>query len=141
MMDTSLHAFEIPPIIRKPSLESASPWALYLAVALVLLAALEEALRLRHRLPAIKGPVGYPIFGNLLQLRPDPSEQLRRWGEKYGGVYQIMMGNTPVVVFNSMQAARDVFIGQGAALVDRPTFYTFHGVMTSVASTIGTTVW
>jgi hypothetical protein len=102
---------------------------------------ISEALRLRHRLPAIKGPLGYPIFGNLLQLSPDPPERLRQWGQKYGGVYQIMMGNRPVVVLTSMQAARDVFVGQGGSLVDRPTNYTFHGVMSSVASTIGTTPW
>lgn len=112
-----------------------------LAALILAFLVISEALRLRHRLPAIKGPLGYPIFGNLLQLSPDPPERLRQWGQKYGGVYQIMMGNRPVVVFTSMQAARDVFVGQGGSLVDRPTNYTFHGVMSSVASTIGTTPW
>lgn len=112
-----------------------------LAVLLLVFLVISEALRLRHRLPAIKGPPGLPVFGNLLQLSPDPPERLRQWGENYGGVYQIMMGNRPVVVFTSMQAARDVFVGQGGSLVDRPTNYTFHGVMSSVASTIGTTPW
>lgn len=112
-----------------------------LLISLLLYLLITEALRYRARLPHIDGPRGLPIVGNLHQLSPDPSEQLRRWGEKYGGIYQIMMGNMPVVVFTSMQAAKEVFIGQGGALVDRPRFYTFHGVLTTVASTIGTTPW
>jgi hypothetical protein len=49
------------------------------------------------------------------------------------------LGTTPVVVFNSIKAARDVFIGQGGSLIDKPVFYTFHSVLSSVASSIGTT--
>lgn len=52
-----------------------------------------------------------------------------------------MLGTMPVVIFDSMQAARDVFIGQGHSLIDKPIFYTFHSVLSSVASSIGTTPW
>lgn len=52
-----------------------------------------------------------------------------------------MLGTMPVVVFSSMQAARDVFIGQGGGLIDKPRFYTFHSVLSSIASSIGTTPW
>lgn len=52
-----------------------------------------------------------------------------------------MLGNRPVVVFSTMQAARDVFIGQGGSLIDKPVLYTFHSVLSSVASSIGTTPW
>jgi len=128
-------------VIRIPFQNGFQNFLLCLAALLLVFLIISEALRLRHRLPAIKGPPGLPIFGNLLQLKPDPPERLRQWGQKYGGVYQIMMGNRPVVVFTSMRAARDVFVGQGGSLVDRPTNYTFHSVMSSVASTIGTTPW
>lgn len=52
-----------------------------------------------------------------------------------------MLGNRPVVVFDSMRAARDVFIGLGGSLIDKPKLYTFHSVLSSVASSIGTTSW
>ena len=112
-----------------------------LVIAVLTYLIINEVVRSRTRLAGIGGPTGLPVVGNLHQLGPDPPERLREWGQKYGGVYQLMMGNMPVVVFTSMKAARDVFIGQGGALVDRPRFYTFHGVLSSVASTIGTTPW
>ncbi|KAK5170321.1 uncharacterized protein LTR77_004908 [Saxophila tyrrhenica] len=102
---------------------------------------LTEAYRSKVRLPNIPGPTGLPIVGNFYQLNPDPAETLHQWSKKYGGVYQIMLGTMPVVVFSSMQAAREVFIGQGGSLIDKPKFYTFHSVLSSVASSIGTTPW
>lgn len=101
-----------------------------------------ELYRRKVRLPKIPGPPGLPIVGNFYQLGPDPAETLHQWGKRYGnGVYQIMLGTMPVVVFDSMQAARDVFIGQGGSLIDKPVFYTFHSVLSSIASSIGTTPW
>ena len=100
-----------------------------------------ELYRTNVRLPTIAGPKGIPIAGNLYQLGPDPAEKLHQWGKCYGGVFQISLGTRPVVVFDSMQAAKDVFIGQGHSLIDKPWFYTFHGMLSSVASSIGTTAW
>lgn len=139
-MDSELHSLNLPLNLRAP------PWDLVqsLGVTLVVLFGtyllVSEVNRVRARLP-IKGPTGLPIVGNLHQVYPDPAEQLRKWGEKYGGVYQIMFGNMPIVVFTSMQAAKDVFVGQGGALIDRPRFYTFHSQLSRLASTIGTTPW
>lgn len=113
-------------------------FALFLLCVALLL---HEYQRFSRRLPGISGPPGLPLFGNLRQLRPDPSETCRQWALRYGGIYQISMGNVPVVVFNSMQAAKDVFGTQGSALVDRPRFYTFHGVLSSRAASIGMTPW
>lgn len=100
-----------------------------------------ELSRYKARIPNIAGPTGLPILGNYHQLAPDPAENLRKWSHRYGPVYQIMMGNMPVIIVNSMQAARDIFIGQGHSTVDRPRFYTFHSVLSSVASSIGTNGW
>ncbi|KAK3717675.1 hypothetical protein LTR37_005742 [Vermiconidia calcicola] len=102
---------------------------------------LTELYRSKLRIPNIPGPTGLPIVGNLYQLNPDPAETLHQWTKQYGGVYQILLGTMPVVVFGSMQAARDVFIGQGSSLLDKPKLYTFHSVLSSVASSIGTTSW
>ena len=101
-----------------------------------------ELYRQKVRLPGIPGPTGVPIAGNFYQLGHDPAETLHQWGKRYNnGVYQIMLGTMPVVVFDSMQAAKDVFIGQGHSLIDKPRFYTFHSVLSSIASSIGTTPW
>lgn len=100
-----------------------------------------EIYRARVRLPTIPGPRGVPVAGNFYQLGKDPAETLHHWGKRYGGCYQIMLGTMPVVVFDSMQAAKDVFIGQGHSLIDKPVFYTFHSVLSSLASSIGTTPW
>lgn len=100
-----------------------------------------EITRYKTRIPTIDGPTGLPIVGNYHQLAPDPAESLRKWSKQYGEVYQIMMGDMPVIIVNSMQAARDIFIGQGHSTLDRPRLYTFHSVLSSVASSIGTNSW
>lgn len=130
-----------------PILQNITPFSLLLgavivtAIGIVAYVIGTEIYRAKVRLPNIPGPPGLPVVGNLNQLGPDPGETLHQWGKKYGGVFQISLGTRPVVVFNSMQAARDVFIGQGAALQDKPKFYTFHQMLSSVASSIGTTSW
>ena len=141
MIGTKLRLISFP-ILQDVTLGS----LLLITLALVFLAALAyvvitELYRSKIRLSTIQGPAGVPVVGNLYQLGPDPAETLHQWGKRYGGVYQIMLGNRPVVVFNSMQAARDVFIGQGSSLIDKPKLYTFHSVLSSVASSIGTTSW
>lgn len=114
--------------------------ALLLLTSLIYLLA-TEFYRHKRRLSTLPGPPGLPIVGNLTHLHPDPAETLRQWSAEYGPVYQIMLGIQPVVIFNTMQSARDVFIGQGHSLIDKPRFYTFHSVLSTVASSIGTTVW
>ncbi|OQV02173.1 hypothetical protein CLAIMM_07412 [Cladophialophora immunda] len=139
-MDSKLRVLQVPAVVRASPTDLIVTLAIALPVLLGTYLVVSEIRRRSARLP-IKGPTGLPIVGNLLQVYPDPPEQLRKWGKEYGGVYQIMFGNMPIVVFTSMQAAKDVFVGQGGALLDRPRFYTFHSVLSSVASTIGTTTW
>jgi hypothetical protein len=55
-------------------------------------------------------------------------ETYRKWSKKYGPVFQIMLGNEPVVVVNSAKAAHETFLSQGTAMSSRPMFYTFHKV-------------
>ena len=141
MIGTQLHLTNV------PILQNVTPTSLLsTTVALFLLAVVgyvvvTELYRAKIRLPTIPGPTGLPIVGNYYQLNPDPAQTLHKWGKQYGGIYQIMLGTMPVVVFNSMQAARDVFIGQGGSLIDKPRLYTFHSVLSSIASSIGTTPW
>lgn len=106
------------------------------ALALLYIAA-TEAYRLKARIPDYGGPTGLPIIGNIHQIRVNAAEQYRQWAKTHGPVYQIMLGNVPVIVVNSAKSAREIFGANSQALASRPEFYTFHKV---VSSTAGTTV-
>lgn len=115
-------------------------FALYaLASCIVGYVAVTELQRAKARIPGFKGPSGIPIIGNIHQIRVNAAEQYRLWAQKHGPVYQIMLGNIPVIVVNSAAAARELFGANAQALSSRPEFYTFHKVVSSTAgTTIGT---
>lgn len=96
-----------------------------------------EIQRSKARIPGFVGPQGLPVVGNIHQIRVNAAEQYRLWSQRYGPVYQIMLGNIPVIVINSAASAREIFGANAQALSSRPEFYTFHKV---VSSTAGTTV-
>ncbi|OLL26238.1 3-hydroxyphenylacetate 6-hydroxylase [Neolecta irregularis DAH-3] len=99
---------------------------------------LNEVWRTNVRVKGIPGPQGLPLVGNLHQIRGrNAAEVYRKWAKKFGSVYQIQLGNVPVIIVSSVKAAREIFIGQGSALISRPMFYTFHKVPFS----IGTSPW
>jgi hypothetical protein len=87
-----------------------------------------EVERYNARIAGFKGPSGFPIIGNIWQIRTNAAEQYRRWAKEFGAVYQIQLGNVPVVVVNSAAAARTIFGQNAQALSSRPEFYTFHKV-------------
>lgn len=98
-----------------------------------------EFQRSKARIPGFSGPTGLPIVGNIHQIRTNAAEQYRVWAQSFGPVYQIMLGNVPVIVINSAAAAREIFGANSQALSSRPEFYTFHKVVSSTAgTTIGT---
>lgn len=99
----------------------------------------QEFVRLRARIPGFSGPTGLPIVGNIHQIRVNAAEQYRLWSKQFGPVYQIQLGNVPVIVVNSAVAARDLFGKNSQALSSRPVFHTFHKVVSNTAgTTIGT---
>lgn len=87
-----------------------------------------EFIRAAARIPNLPGPVGFPLIGNLWQIRTNAAEQYRSWSKKYGGVYQVQLGNIPIVVVNTAAAAKAIFGQHSQALSSRPEFYTFHKV-------------
>lgn len=96
--------------------------------------------------PKIEGldelPGGIPFWGNLKQLGDDHPTNLQRLSLKYNmPAFQCLFGNQRMVVLNSFDCARDWFIKNQAALIDRPVFYTFHKVSQSQGLTIGTSPW
>jgi len=78
-----------------------------------------------------------------VQIRNKPaSEQYRVWAQKYGPVFQIYFGNTPVVVINSTVAAKEVFLSQVSATNSRPDLAFFHQqAASSAALSIGMSPW
>src|ERR1700761_9684108 len=111
--------------------------AYFTAASALLYLLITEVQRQQVRIPGFNGPAGLPMIGNIHQIRVNAAEQYRLWSKKYGSVYQIMLGNVPVVVVNSSKAAREIFGANSQALSSRPEFYTFHKV---VSSTSGTTI-
>ena len=90
-----------------------------------------EVIRYNARIPGVPGPWGYWMFGNLPQLRSNAAQQYRKWAKKYGAVYQVQLGNIPVLVVNSASAAKVIFGQHSQATASRPELYTFHKVSLS----------
>ncbi|KAF2206256.1 hypothetical protein CERZMDRAFT_89448 [Cercospora zeae-maydis SCOH1-5] len=92
-------------------------------------------------IPEIPGSV--PVFGHLLELGEDHASTCEKWWRQYDlPVFQIKLGNTRAVVFNSFEACRDILVKHQNAVIDRPKLYTFHGVISSTQGfTIGSSPW
>jgi hypothetical protein len=97
--------------------------AIVLPIAYVVV---NEFVRRQARVPGLDGPKGLPLIGNLWQIRVNAAEKYRQWSRKYGAVYQIQLGNVPIVVVNSAASAKVLFGQNAQALSSRPEFYTFH---------------
>jgi phenylacetate 2-hydroxylase len=84
-----------------------------------------------------------PITGHLLELGEDHATVCEGWWRRYGqSVFQIRLGNTRAVVVNSFEDVKRMLVGHQSAVIDRPTLYTFHGVISSTQGfTIGSSPW
>ncbi|KAF3826512.1 cytochrome P450 1B1 isoform X2 [Mirounga angustirostris] len=87
-------------------------------------------LRQRRRQPgsAPPGPFAWPLIGNAAAMGPAPHLSFARLARRYGDVFQIRLGNCPVVVLNGERAIRQALVQQGAAFADRPRFASFRVV-------------
>ncbi|TPX12794.1 uncharacterized protein E0L32_006674 [Thyridium curvatum] len=98
---------------------------------------INEVIRYNARIGKLKGPLGLPVIGNIWDIRVNAAEKYREWAKQFGDVYQIQLGNVPVVVVNSASAARSLLTK--SSFSSRPEFYTFHKVVSDTAgTTIGT---
>lgn len=97
-----------------------------LVTVIVAYVVINEIVRFHARIKGFKGPPGLPLVGNLHQIRENAAETYRQWAKQYGAVYQIQLGNIPIIVVNSAAAARTIFGQNSQALSSRPEFYTFH---------------
>lgn len=92
-----------------------------------------EIICFKARIPGLPGPPRLPLVGNLHQLRSNAAQKYRDWAKEYGPVYQIQLGNVPVLLVNSAAAARTILGTNSAATASRPELYTFHKVSISGA--------
>jgi len=89
---------------------------------------LNEFVRRSVRVKGFTGPPNWPLVGNIPDINFNAAEKYREWSKTYGDVYQIQLGNVPVIVVNSAEAARKIFGQNSQALSSRPVFWTFHKV-------------
>jgi 3-hydroxyphenylacetate 6-hydroxylase len=87
-----------------------------------------EFTRYSRRVRGFSGPTNWPLVGNIPDIKYNAAEKYREWSKQFGAVYQIQLGNEPVIVVNSAEAARKIFGGNSQALSSRPVFWTFHKV-------------
>ncbi|KAF7712982.1 Phenylacetate 2-hydroxylase [Penicillium ucsense] len=116
-----------------------------LAIAVITVAYFVIRYLNRTDVPKIKGIPeipGVPLFGNLLQLGDQHARVTAKWAKKFGPVFQVRMGNKRIVFANSFDSVRQLWIKDQSALISRPTFHTFHSVVSSSQGfTIGTSPW
>ncbi|KAM5191598.1 cytochrome P450 2J2-like [Mantella aurantiaca] len=67
------------------------------------------------------GPIPLPFFGNLwtlnFQLQP---ETLRQLAKRYGNIYTVWLGETPLVVLNGCKMVKDGIVSHSEELSGRP---------------------
>ncbi|XP_067683803.1 steroid 17-alpha-hydroxylase/17,20 lyase-like isoform X1 [Haliotis asinina] len=83
----------------------------------------------RYNLPP--GPKGWPLIGNLLDIRGSQlSRKLRDWSKTYGPVMRIQLGTLPAIVLSRIDVVTEALITRQADFAGRPhTFaaYTLSG--------------
>ncbi|UJR24564.1 hypothetical protein I4U23_005939 [Adineta vaga] len=85
---------------------------------------------------------GWPIFGSLFQLGTNHSLALLKLSKKLGPVFQIRLGNKRIIIANSFDSIRDLWIRNQSSLISRPLLHTFHTIVSSSQGfTIGTSPW
>ncbi|KAL1566042.1 iridoid oxidase-like [Salvia divinorum] len=85
----------------------------------VFFAALFLLSKLRNRLRLPPGPPGWPIIGNIFDLRTQTHRDFDRLKSMYGPVLWLKLGNLNTVVIQSAAAAAELFKKHDVAFADR----------------------
>ncbi|KAM9637460.1 cytochrome P450 1A4-like isoform 2-T5 [Morphnus guianensis] len=72
------------------------------------------------------GPRGYPILGNVLELRKDTHLALTRLSQKYGDVMEVRIGTRPVLVLSGLDTIKQALVKQGEDFMGRPDLHSFQ---------------
>ncbi|XP_054128458.1 cytochrome P450 1A4-like [Melozone crissalis] len=111
-----------------------SPVAVSASEALLAAAAFCAVLLLVQRLRAAvpaglrrpPGPRGFPVLGNVLELRTDAHLALTRLSRRYGDVMEVRIGTRPVLVLSGLDTIRQALVKQGEDFMGRPDLPSFH---------------
>ncbi|XP_041345669.1 cytochrome P450 1A4-like [Pyrgilauda ruficollis] len=112
-----------------PGVVSASEVLLVAAVfclVFLLLQRLQPAVPAGLRRPP--GPRGYPVLGNVLELRGDTHLALTRLSRRYGDVMEVRIGTRPVLVLSGLDTIRQALVKQGDDFMGRPDLPSFRYV-------------
>jgi len=75
------------------------------------------------------GPRTLPVIGNLHLIPTDkPYKHFAQWGEKYGPLYSLMVGSSPLIMIQSHKIAKELLDKRGAIYSSRPDLYVFSEV-------------
>ncbi|KAM9515453.1 cytochrome P450 1A5-like [Guaruba guarouba] len=74
------------------------------------------------------GPRGFPILGNVLELRKDPHVALTRLSQRYGDVMEVRIGTRPVLVLSGLDTIKQALVKQAEDFMGRPDLYSFRHV-------------
>ncbi|KAF8492384.1 cytochrome P450, partial [Russula emetica] len=66
------------------------------------------------------GPRGYPIIGNVLELRTQPWFKFTEWRKQYGDIIYLNAVGQPMVILNSQKVAADLLDRRASIYSDRP---------------------
>ncbi|KAH9002681.1 cytochrome P450 [Lactarius hatsudake] len=76
------------------------------------------------------GPRGYPIIGNVLELRSQQWLKFTEWRKQYGDVIYLNAAGQPMVILNSQKAAADLLDRRAGIYSDRPVNFVASNIMT-----------
>jgi len=76
------------------------------------------------------GPRGYPIIGNILELREEQWLKFSAWRKDYGDLIYLNAAGQPMVVLNSHRVASDLLDRRSAIYSDRPQNIVACDIMT-----------
>ncbi|KAI0255208.1 cytochrome P450 [Lactifluus subvellereus] len=66
------------------------------------------------------GPRGYPIIGNLLELKSEQWRKFTAWRDQHGDLIYLNAAGQPVIILNSHRVASDLLDRRAAIYSDRP---------------------
>ncbi|KAN0125466.1 Cytochrome P450 [Lactarius tabidus] len=76
------------------------------------------------------GPRGYPIIGNVLELRSQQWLKFTEWRKQFGDVIYLNAAGQPMVILNSQKVAADLLDRRAGIYSDRPRNIVASDIMT-----------
>ena len=80
-----------------------------------------------YKLPP--GPLKLPILGSAPFLIGDPRKVFTDLYKKYGNMYTVYLGNTPIVVLNGYSTIKECFLKRGGQFSARPDLFWTRDLM------------